>query len=109
MQVINATPHEVIFVNGENRIVFPKGEIVPRVAQKTDMLNPININGIEIPLQKQTLGELSGLPPQTDGVFYIVSLLVLEAGKKQGRTDLMSPITFRDANGNIVGCNGFNV
>ncbi len=109
MKIVNATPHDVHFIKGDEKLTFPKSGIIPRVEQKTHRIESLILDGVEIPRQSQALGDLTGLPPVSDDVVYIVSLLVLEAGKKQGRTDLMAPNTVRDEKGNIIGCDGFNV
>ncbi len=106
MQIINATPHEITLFYSGAKVVFPKGDIVPRLDQKEEVRS-ILIAGVEFPIHSQNL-QLSGLPPQVDGVIYLVSPPILEAGKRQGRTDLLAPITIQNKNGYVFGCNGFN-
>lgn len=107
MIIINATPHSITLIVNDNYITFEKSDIVPRVNQTSKNVEPLQYNGLSVPIKKTTLGELEGLPDETQGIYYIVSLLVLEAGKKLGRTDLLAPDTVRDASGNIIGCKGF--
>ena len=60
----------------------------------------------------QQFGEATGLPEPTDGVLYIVSVLVLIAVKLQGRTDCVAPATGhpeckRNDKGFIISVPGF--
>lgn len=58
-----------------------------------------------IPMIKISFGEVENLPPQQEGVLLIVSALCAAAGRKQGRTDLVTPAHMvRDHAGNILGC-----
>ncbi len=107
MIIFDATPHDVHLFLGDNKITFVKSDVLPRVKQESTIEAPLNYNGISIPLKKTTLSEIEELPDETEGIFYIVSLLVLEAGKKLGRKDLLAPDTFRDSQGIIIGCSGF--
>jgi len=107
MILINATPHEIHLVLDTGYYILQKSGITPRVIQSSIDVEPLEYNGLSIPMKKTTLGNLEGLPDETENVFYIVSLLVLEAGKKLGRSDLLAPDTIRDENGNIIGCKGF--
>jgi len=107
MIIFNATPHDVLFIDGTNRITFNKSDILPRLKQENEDAQPLSYNGFSIPIKKTTLREIENLPEETEGIFYIVSLIVLEAGKKLGRKDLIAPDPIRDANGNIIGCKGF--
>jgi hypothetical protein len=107
MTLINATPHAIHLVLETGYYILEKSGITPRVNQKSIDVEPLEYNGLSIPTKKTEMGNLEGLPDQTENVFYIVSLLVLEAGKKLGRSDLLAPDTFRDENGNIIGCKGF--
>lgn len=107
MIILNATPHEVNLLLNDTQIRFEKSDLVPRVKQSNINVEPLQYNGLSIPIKKTELGDLEGLPEETQGIYYIVSLLVLEAGKKIGRNDLLAPDTVRDSNGNIIGCKGF--
>jgi len=107
MIIINATPHNVNLILGDSQITFEKSGILPRVNQSSIEAEPLQYNGLSIPIKKTEMGNLEGLPNETEGVYYIVSLIVLEAGKKIGRKDLIAPDTLRDGSGNIIGCKGF--
>lgn len=106
MQLINCTPHTVsLIVNNQTFNIAPSG-VLPRIRQERKSSTFKTIYG-SIPLTKVEMGDLVGLPEPTEDTLYIVSLLVLEAGKRIGRTDLLAPDTIRDERGNIIGCSGF--
>jgi|LauGreDrversion4_2_1035121.scaffolds.fasta_scaffold169140_3 hypothetical protein len=107
MRIINATPHDVHLIYNGTKTTFEKSGILPRVNQTNLDLPTLDLDGILIPLKMSILGEIVDLPAPQDNVFYIVSLIVLEAGKKVGRKDLLAPDTLRDDKGNIIGCKGF--
>lgn len=62
---------------------------------------------IPISLYNVTYGEVTGLPEPEDGVLYIVSMMVLEACRRE---DLIAPVDMvRDNTGRIIGCRGFRI
>ena len=66
----------------------------------------------EIYLYSVEYGDIEGLPPEVEDVFYIVSSMVLEAGHKLGRYDLLAPATghpetIRNEAGQIISVPGF--
>jgi len=108
IQIINATPHDInLLLEDGTRIVYPKLGLVPRITQTYSEYPSLYVNGVNIPIKLSSLSDLVGLPEEQEDVFYIVSLLILEEGKKIGRKDLLAPDTIRDTNGNIIGCKGF--
>lgn len=99
MEVINLTPHTVNVVwNGGDVFEFPsEGEA--RCSQKTTEAGFIGI----IPITSTTFGEVEGLPEEKEGVYYIVSRLVMQACPD--RRDLLVPNEIiRDELGHIIGC-----
>ncbi len=106
MQVINATPHDIIVVTGKinqdaktkvytasrtDLLVVAKYEksgILPRVSMSDSKVGETEEGA---PLHMVTYGDIDGLPDEQEGVFYIVSGLVAAAGIKLGRKDLMAP------------------
>lgn len=46
-----------------------------------------------IPVVETKFGEITGLPEEKEGIYYIVSTIILNEGKKLGRKDLISPDT----------------
>lgn len=102
-QIINCTPHDVNIVNEAGGLItFPKSGVVPRLKQETQTVG--NLNGI--PVTETVFGETQELPAPIEGVFLIVSRLVMSAN--QGRQDLLVPNdVVRDESGNIIGCRSF--
>ena len=78
----NFTPHAVALNDGT---VFPSIGI----ARVTASFSEPDTNGI----CSQVFGDVTGLPKPQDGVFLIVSAIVLSAVKEAGRTDCVAPAT----------------
>jgi len=95
-------------VLGNQNITLPAPARHARVEQKSTFLGNLplgNALGAEyhIPIYDNEYGEVQGLPPVKQGVYYIVSRMVAEAA--WDRHDLLVPNdTVRDANGRIIGC-----
>ena len=101
MTFINCTPHPINLLDNENNLVIslPKGEVVPRLSQSTKQVDVVE--GVSI--TETIFGETQDLPDFKEGVFLIVSRLVLSANPD--RKDLLVPNELvRDSEGNIVGC-----
>lgn len=78
----NFTPHTITLNNGK---AFDS-EGCARVANS---FTPFDGDGI----CTATFGDIEGLPAPTEGVFLIVSAIVLTAAKAAGRTDCVAPAT----------------
>lgn len=104
-KIINATPHNITVLRGDESVVFEKTDILARVSSSTEVTG--NINGFQI--SHQTFGEIEGLPEEQIGVFYIVSAMVLSANKT--RNDLLAPdsgaTAIRNDKGHIIAVKGF--
>lgn len=102
MNFINCTPH-AITVEGLGPL--PASGSVPRCT--TERSEATSVGGVRVITQK--MGAVTGLPDPVEGVFYIVSGLVL--GALNGtRPDVVAPDTGPDAireNGQIVAVKGF--
>jgi hypothetical protein len=87
MSIINATPHRVTLNHeGRFRIYEPCGQVA-RV--KIDRVLIGMFQGF--PVYERTFGKIEGLPRERGGVRYIVSSLVLEQAKREGRLDCLTP------------------
>lgn len=97
----NFTPH---IINLNSGAAFePEG-----LARVNASFSSFDENGVCI----QEFGEVTGLPAPKDGVFLIVSGLVLSAVKSKGRSDCVAPATghpavVRNDKGHIVSVPGF--
>lgn len=105
MIIQNCTPHIINVVRKDGTIInFPPSGIVPRVSSST--VEVFDLDGIAV--VQTEFGEVVDLPPARDGVWLVVSRIVLNAAPKY-RDDLLSPGELvRDENGQPKGCKGFS-
>lgn len=107
---LNLTPHAIVLNDGRS---FPPSGTVARVSSSFEEM--VGIDGV--PIYRSVTGEISGLPETTEGVFLIVSAMVLDANNRLTvgrRYDLVAPSTghastVRNAAGHIVSVGGFVV
>lgn len=101
MEIINLTPHEVVFYGDDNNIVAtvaPSGTIA-RLSQTVNVVE--HINGI--PVTEIVYGDVEGIPEEGNDAIYIVSSLVAQQCRQ--RRDVFIPANpVRDGEGRIVGC-----
>lgn len=99
-KIINLTPHNVVIVTETREITIPISGTVARVEQTLIPLKTVR----GIPLMQAQWGAVTDLPAEQDGVLYIVSALVANAAKEQGRNDCVCPAQFvRNEQGQIIG------
>jgi hypothetical protein len=99
---INLTPHEITIFRGEEKITIPPSGKTLRLREDTKTIG--HIDGIPTVIKTYSLED--NLPPQIEGVSYLVSLIVLPY--IEGRLDFYAPDTgpescVRDEQGRIVG------
>lgn len=106
MKFVNLTPHTItIFDLYVEKITLPSEGVarVETTEREMDTIDNIPIVSAPIP------GPVVGLPEPSDGVAYIVSLMVLQHPAVRGRTDVYAPATgpkhaaMRDEEGRIIG------
>jgi hypothetical protein len=103
LKLINLTPHDI---NLCGTCIFASG-YVARVAVTRVNVEIIEICGMFVPIGTDTVGEVTGLPSEQDGVGYIVSLVVRKALPQ--RKDIYSPADIlRDKDGKVIGCGSFD-
>lgn len=102
MKIINLTPHPIVVLGEEEIKILPSGEVL-RLEEKISPCGEVN----GIPVVEKALGGQGKLPPVKEGVFYIVSLPVAQAVKRQ---DFLVPDDLvRDGEGRVLGCRRFAV
>lgn len=104
MEFVNCTPHDVIIecMDGE-RITLPKGDIIPRVSTENVLTQIITVDGHRVKIYRAVDGKPVNMPPEVNGVMYIVSQLVVMSCPE--RHDLFYPNELiRNEDGEIVGC-----
>ena len=109
LTIINLTPHTIKLNSGKE---FPPSGMVTRVSAQFSRLTPQELLNEGIYIYSVEYGEIEGLPEPEEGKLFIVSAMVLEAGRKIGRNDLVAPATghpeaIRNEQGQIVSVPGF--
>ena len=109
LTIINLTPHAIKLNSGKE---FPPSGMVARVSAKFSNVTSPELLREEIYVYRVEYGEIEGLPEPEEGKLYIVSAMVLEAGKRIRRNDLLAPATghpetVRNEQGQIVSVPGF--
>lgn len=110
MTIINLTPHGVNIVSATGSPVaeIPASGNIARVSVRTETAGSI----AGIPTVKQIYGKVEGLPEPSEGIYYIVSALVVAAARAEGRTtaNLLTPAEqVRNEAGAIIGCRSLNL
>jgi len=109
MTIINCTPHTIVITGGPS---IPASGTLARVTADLEEIDKVQVGAWFRPVFSQTFGEITGLPEPRTGVYFIVSAIVLQAAKAQGRTDCLAPATghpdtVRNEKGHIVSVPGF--
>lgn len=109
MKLVNLTPHDVVLrlTNGTNGNGGPVDITIKNtgLARVTTKSEEVEYLGVPVPVIRNRMGEIEGLPPPEEGTVYIVSLIVLAQTK---RTDVLAPATgpkdgaIRDAEGKVL-------
>lgn len=106
--IINLTPHTVTVLNPDNT-VKQSFESVGVARAEQHMVECGELEGIR--LVRMEFGPPVGLPDPSDGTYYIVSAITIDAARKHGRAlwDLFYVAdTVRDEHGHIAGCRALN-
>lgn len=102
MNIINLTPHDVVYSNKKNfRVIQTSG--LARCTMESKMVDIID----NIPVNQNSYGEVIGLPEEKEGTYYIVSRIVAEAMKGKRNDLLIVDKTIRDDKGFIIGFQAF--
>ena len=99
--MMNLTPHPINLITpeGTTLTLLPQEEPA-RVGQTLEVIS--SIKNLPLPVCREVLGEVTGLPEEQPGVTLIVSFLVRAAVPDRG--DVLSPGNFvRDEKGRVTG------
>ena len=102
-KVINLTPHAIVVKSGNREVVYEPSGMVARMETETSEVG--EVDGFSVMVSEVTG---SNLPDPEEGVFYLVSAMVLSAFPERG--DLLAPDTGnaeRNDKGHIVSVPGF--
>lgn len=108
-EVVNLTPHPVIFRDADGREITrlaPSG----RTARITETSRPdgtVQAGAVTVPVEVRSYGTIEGLPDPDGTTMYVVPLLAALAARAAARdtSDLLFPgEQTRDADGTVNGC-----
>lgn len=102
---VNLTPHDISLYGQNNKLK----EVIPssgnaRCLETTKVIDHIG----DYPVVSIVFGEVEGLPPFKDGVFLIVSKIVLEALHGTRNDCVCVSDTVRDESNRIIGAKAFS-
>jgi hypothetical protein len=103
VELINLTPHDIVLIVGDDRVVIPRSGNILRLPESISESETVNYDGREILLVTKTLqiADARALPVVTNR-YYIVSLPIAQA---IARSDFLVPDDpIRDSEGRVVGC-----
>lgn len=103
--IINLTPHAVNIVDSNDAITttIPASGNVARCSQTISIVGSVTLGSVAIPISSSSYGEVVDLPAPQDGVYYVVSRLVMSACP--ARQDLLVPNDLvRNDAGQVIGC-----
>lgn len=104
MRFINLTNREITILKGDETITFPRPSLPARANMSRVIENEVETEtGLTIPITVTTFGNVQNLPPQKEGVAYIVSYPVAKALQGQRSDVYIVEDLIRDASGNIIG------
>lgn len=104
-KIINCTPHAIVVANEGVEIVIEPSGLVARIDMQTITIG--ELDGFPI-VKNEVVG--NNLPAPQEGVFLLVSAMVLAEAKNLGRVDCIAPNTnaaTRNEKGHIVSVPGF--
>lgn len=104
-KIINCTPHAIVVENEGVEIVIEPSGLVARIDM--EVLTVGDLNGFPI-VKNEVVG--NNLPEPEEGVYLLVSAMVLSEAKNLGRVDCIAPNTnaaTRNEKGHIVSVPGF--
>lgn len=104
MKIINLTPHPITVLAADGSVIatYPSDGVL-RLPEVTEEVGTIG----GIPIVRKSLGNLDQLPPVLPDTYYIVSLPIAQAVR---RDDFIVPDDLvRDEQGRVLGCRRFAV
>ena len=111
---VNTTPHAITILADGGSVTIDSSDVSIRVASETTCDEVTFVGPLLVEIRKRQFTSVTyseggvemPLPPEQEGVLYIVSRITAEA--LPGRSDLlMVDGTVRDDDGRIIGCTGF--
>ena len=107
MKLINLTPHVInLHAQGQIIVLEPSGVIARLEIECMDLADMV-VDGIIVQIKATILKNLVDMPEPQDGVCYVASDVVTKRAMELDREDVFGAgDSIRDADGNVIGCNG---
>lgn len=102
MKVVNLTPHSINLLVDDKEIVIPPSGTIARAATERRQIDTIQIDGVDISVNKTVFGDVVGLPDPKPDTIFVVSMLVAQAVPHRDDVFIVDD-TVRDDEGRIVG------
>jgi hypothetical protein len=103
VRLVNLSPHPTTIIrHGVEHVIPPSGQVA-RVQIGRRPGEPLDVDGLIIPVEEITYGEVVGLPAPEDGVVYLASRTVTDLVGKDRPDVLRVGFKVRDKADRIVG------
>ncbi len=102
-KILNYTLHDISIITPEGVITVPRHGTA-RCSTTRNLIEYIEANGAKIPINETTFGSVSGLPKEREDTIIIVSAILANSMRGQGRNDLYAVDEPVREGGRIVGC-----
>lgn len=102
MQLVNLTRHAIVLrpQSGGELVIAPSGTEA-RIAVTRTVAATVTVGGVDIPVHRNSYGEIENLPAPAPDALYLVSALV---GQRALRPDVLGvDDAIRDDQGRVVG------
>ena len=102
-KIVNLTPHPIRVIGENDQVILEIPRNTSPLRLNEERTDQGTISGVRV--VGKSLSPAGGLPPQEEGTYYIVSLVIAQMYK---RPDFLVPDDpVRDEEGRIIGCRRF--
>lgn len=105
MEIRNLTPHAIHVLGEDSQVVLtlPASGVVARAATSRSCVGTVDVDGVAVPVNATSFGEVTGLPDPQPGVAFVVSTITAQAVRDRDDVFIVDD-SVRDADGRIIGC-----
>lgn len=105
MEIRNLTPHAIHVLGEDNQVVLtlPASGVVARATTSRSCVGTVDVDGVAVPVNAASFGDVTGLPDPQPGVAFVVSAITAQAVRDRDDVFIVDD-SVRDADGRIIGC-----